>query len=196
MDKELVNLLRNSISNDYCKIMCLLTINNKDKYMEKYYEKILILYCIIYDFDYFVSKIHKIKNENNNSYDEISFSFLYYMKQKENMDEKLINNLLQKYKNKKKLNKTEQEIQSLNEINFHRKQLQRIHKEYKKDKKRQFYILDIIDKRMDIIALSMKYLILIDELKLNNNPKINRILKWNIKQVKQYDTLEEDILML
>ena len=128
MDKELINLLKNSILNDYCKVICLLTINNTDKYMEKYYEEMLILYCIIYDFDYFIDRFYKIKSEYN-TYDEICFSFLYYMKQKKNVDGKLITNLLQKYKNKKNLNKTEKEILNLDEINFHRRQLLRIHKE-------------------------------------------------------------------
>ena len=49
---------------------------------------------------------------------------------------------------------------------------------------------------MKIIALSMRYLVLIDELKLDNNPKINKLLNWNIKQVKKYNTLEEYVLML
>ena len=64
MDEYIINLIRNRISNDYCKLMCDEIIEEKSKLIMESYIIWLMIYCMIYDIPYFVEYIYKENTQN------------------------------------------------------------------------------------------------------------------------------------
>ena len=187
MDSDLINLLKNSIENDHCKLICLLSMKQNSK---NYFLDDLIIFSILYDMDYFVEKLYAFKNSKWFE-DEVDFAYLYYRKknEKEKTEEK--RKIMLKYNNEKNKKKKLKEISKLDMINFYRKSI----KKYRNtETNNDFRNNNIICERLNIIALAMKYKFLLDEYKLKND-KIDRILNWNIKRVKKCNRIENRILL-
>ena len=91
MDENIINLIRNRISNDYCKLMCDEVIEEKSKLLLQSYITGLMIYCMIYDIPYFVEQIYKENIQNNvlKEQEQINILYLYYLER--NNKEKLCN---------------------------------------------------------------------------------------------------------
>ena len=90
MDENIINLIRNRISNDYCKLMCDEVIEEKSKLLIQSYMTGLMIYCMIYDIPYFVEQIYKENTQNNvlKEQEQINILYLYYLERnnKENIE--------------------------------------------------------------------------------------------------------------
>ena len=188
MEESLINLIKNSILNDYCKLICNQAMKEENSAYRKYFFLELMIYSVIYDVPYFVEKIQKINTKKDilNSKEGLDFIYLYYLEKNNKEDIKLKNEILKKYKNKKK--KINKEIQTLKLINFDRKVIKYNHRKENYKVVKRFAE---IEERIDIILECMKYKILIKYLNLESNSKIDRILNWNITLIKKYDNLKD-----
>ncbi len=188
MEESLINLIKNSILNDYCKLICNQAMEEENSAYRKYFFLELMIYSVIYDVPYFVEKIQKINTKKDilNSKEGLDFIYLYYLEKNNKEDIKLKNEILKKYKNKKK--KINKEIQTLKLINFDRKVIKYNHRKENYKVVKRFVE---IEERIDIILECMKYKILIKYLNLESNSKIDRILNWNITLIKKYDNLKD-----
>ena len=64
IDIDLINLIRNSIPNDYCKLDCIFIIDSISKSKSTIVD--ILLYCLIYDCDYLFEKLYnEILNKFN-----------------------------------------------------------------------------------------------------------------------------------
>ena len=125
MDKDLANIIRNNIPNDYCKRLCLDVMEEEriDNSLSDFTDEKIMLYCLIYGDSYFVNRIYKEKDFSKISHSTINFRYIYlYNLFKENKrDEELEEELFLVYSNKKEMKKLNKEINSLSMINFFRK---------------------------------------------------------------------------
>lgn len=181
--------MKNGVSNDYCKLKCILAMGEKSDNSRERYLDDLMIYCMLYDMQYFIEIMHK--EQINKFQDKIDFIYLYYLEKNNKEDIEIKNMILEKYKNNNK--KIIKEIKTLNSINFNRKLIKYDHR-----KKEDIVIKKFmeIDQRLNIIAECMKYKLLIKYLKLENNSKIDRILKWNISLVKRAHTIENKLWLM
>ena len=60
MEESLINLIKNSILNDYCKLICNQAMEEENATYRKYYFLDLMIYSVIYDVPYFVERIQKV----------------------------------------------------------------------------------------------------------------------------------------
>lgn len=153
----------------------------------------LMIYCVLYDMQYFIEIIRKeqMKFDFFKVQDKINFIYLYYLDENNREDRELKNNIIEKYSNKNK--EIIKDIKTLNTINFNRKLIT-----YDHGKKEDIVIKKSmeISQRLSIIAECMKYKFLIKYLNLEDNSKIDRILKWNISVVKKTHTIENKIWLM
>ena len=196
MDENIINLIRNRISNDYCKLMCDEVIEEKSKLLLQSYITGLMIYCMIYDIPYFVEQIYKENIQNNvlKEQEQINILYLYYLERnnKENID--LKKKILKKYTNgKSEKRKVTKEIQKLSLINFDRKIIKYNNKKQKNIVIKKFLELQ---HRLNMIACCIEYKFLINNLNLKDNKKIDRILNWNIFLIKKHNTIEDKIWLI
>ncbi len=97
MDENIINLIRNRISNDYCKLMCDEIIEEKSKLIMESYIIGLMIYCMIYDIPYFVEYIYKENTQNNilKEQEQINILYLYYLEKNNKEDINLKNKILE-----------------------------------------------------------------------------------------------------
>lgn len=196
MDEDIINLIRNGISNDYCKLICQEAIEEERGSLKESYVIGIMIYCIFYDMSYFVEYIYKenIKNNTLEVQYKINILYLYYLEKNHKDNIKLKNEILEQYKKQKlKRRQVTKEIQKLNLINFDRKIIK-----YNNKKQENIVIKKFLElqQRLDIIACCIEYKFLIDNLNFENNIKIDRILNWNIFLIKKYNTIEDKIWMI
>lgn len=195
MDKDLANIIRNTILNDYCKRLCLdvMEEENDDDNLSNFIDEKIMIYCLIYDNSYFVDRIYKEKSFNKNS--NFKYIYVYNLLKENKHDEKLEKELTSFYKNRKRIEKLNKEIESLAVINFDRKLMKIRYKKYKKEDE---FIRNstIINHRLDIISTCIEYKVLIKLLDLEENMKIDRILNWNISRVKKCNTIEDKLWLM
>ena len=195
MDKDLANIIRNTISNDYCKRLCLdvMEEENDGDSLSNFIDERIMLYCLIYDNSYFVDRIYKEKSFDKNS--SFKYIYVYNLFEENKHDEELEEELVSFYKNEKRIKKLNKEIKSLIVINFARKLMK---SQYKKYKKEDEFIRNstIINHRLDIISICIEYKVLIKLLGLEENKKIDRILNWNISRVKKCNTIEDKLWLM
>ena len=196
MDENIINLIRNRISNDYCKLMCDEIIGEKSKLIMESYIIGLMIYCMIYDIPYFVEYIYKKNTQNNilKEQEQINILYLYYLEKNNKEDINLKNKILEKYtKGKIEKRRVTKEIQKLRLINFDRKIIK-----YNNKKQENIVIKKFLESqnRLNIIACCIKYKFLINNLNLKDNKKIDRILNWNIFLIKKYNSIEDKIWLI
>lgn len=196
MDENIINLIRNRISNDYCKLMCDEIIEEKSKLIMESYIIGLMIYCMIYDIPYFVEYIYKENTQNNilKEQEQINILYLYYLEKNNKEDINLKNKILEKYtKGKIEKRRVTKEIQKLRLINFDRKIIK-----YNNKKQENIVIKKFLESqnRLNIIACCIKYKFLINNLNLKDNKKIDRILNWNIFLIKKYNSIEDKIWLI
>lgn len=196
MDENIINLIRNRISNDYCKLMCDEVIEEKSKLLIQSYMTGLMIYCMIYDIPYFVEQIYKENTQNNvlKEQEQINILYLYYLERNNKENIELKNKILKKYTNgKSEKRKVTKEIQKLSLINFDRKIIK-----YNNKKEKNIVIKKFLElqNRIDMIACCIEYKFLINNLNLKDNKKIDRILNWNIFLIKKHNTIEDKIWLI
>ena len=196
MDENIINLIRNRISNDYCKLMFDEIIEEKSKLIMESYIIGLMIYCMIYDIPYFVEYIYKENTQNNilKEQEQINILYLYYLEKNNKEDINLKNKILEKYtKGKIEKRRVTKEIQKLRLINFDRKIIK-----YNNKKQENIVIKKFLESqnRLNIIACCIKYKFLINNLNLKDNKKIDRILNWNIFLIKKYNSIEDKIWLI
>ncbi len=196
MDENIINLIRNRISNDYCKLMCDEVIEEKSKLLIQSYMTGLMIYCMIYDIPYFVEQIYKENTKNNvlKEQEQINILYLYYLERNNKENIELKNKILEKYTNgKSEKRKVTKEIQKLSLINFDRKIIK-----YNNKKEKNIVIKKFLElqNRIDMIACCIEYKFLINNLNLKDNKKIDRILNWNIFLIKKHNTIEDKIWLI
>lgn len=196
MDENIINLIRNRISNDYCKLMCDEVIEEKSKLLLQSYITGLMIYCMIYDIPYFVEQIYKENTKNNvlKEQEQINILYLYYLERNNKENIELKNKILEKYTNgKSEKRKVTKEIQKLSLINFDRKIIK-----YNNKKEKNIVIKKFLElqNRIDMIACCIEYKFLINNLNLKDNKKIDRILNWNIFLIKKHNTIEDKIWLI
>lgn len=189
MDESLINLIKNSILNDYCKLMCIEAIEEQSTMKEEREIRNLMLYCIIYDMEYFVERI---KKDMSTYKKEIDYIYMYYLESKNKQNVNLQKQIIENYN--KKAKKIAKEIKTLSLINFDRKLLRYQHRKKGEDPviktSMKIYI------RLDIIAECIKYKYLIKHLGLEDNKKIDKILNWNISVIKKTHTIEDKLWLI
>ncbi len=196
MDENIINLIRNRISNDYCKLMCDEVIEEKSKLLLQSYITGLMIYCMIYDIPYFVEQIYKENIQNNvlKEQEQINILYLYYLERNNKENIELKNKILKKYTNgKSEKRKVTKEIQKLSLINFDRKIIKYNNKKQKNIVIKKFLELQ---HRLNMIACCIEYKFLINNLNLKDNKKIDRILNWNIFLIKKHNTIEDKIWLI
>ena len=196
MDENIINLIRNRISNDYCKLMCDEVIEEKSKLLIQSYMTGLMIYCMIYDIPYFVEQIYKENTQNNvlKEQEQINILYLYYLERNNKENIELKNKILKKYTNgKSEKRKVTKEIQKLSLINFDRKIIKYNNKKQKNIVIKKFLELQ---HRLNMIACCIEYKFLINNLNLKDNKKIDRILNWNIFLIKKHNTIEDKIWLI
>lgn len=196
MDENIINLIRNRISNDYCKLMCDEVIEEKSKLLIQSYMTGLMIYCMIYDIPYFVEQIYKENTQNNvlKEQEQINILYLYYLERNNKENIELKNKILKKYTNgKSEKRKVTKEIQKLSLINFDRKIIK-----YNNKKEKNIVIKKFLElqNRIDMIACCIEYKFLINNVNLKDNKKIDRILNWNIFLIKKHNTIEDKIWLI
>lgn len=194
MDKDLANLIRNSIPNDYCKLFCLdIMEEDKRNSLNDYCEEKIMIYCFIYDNSYFVDRIYKEKDFNKKGvFDRtIRHIYLYNLLKNKKHDEALEKDICDTYKKEKDIKQLKKDIDSLSELKFDR----RLIKYYYNKKKDDIVIRNhnIISNRLSIISDCITYKLLIKLLNLEENKKIDRLLNWNISRVKKCNTIEDKL---
>lgn len=193
MDEDTINLIKNSISNDYCKLICNGAMMKQTQLERDLGLVELMTYCIIYDIEYFIERIYKEKLNRYffNMQEQMDFIYLYYIESKGKENVNLRNKLINKYKMKRK--KVFKEIETMNLINYNRKLIKQNH-----SKQEDIVIEKYLEvkHRLDIIAMCMKYKILIKYLNLENNKKVDKILNWNLFLVKKINTIEDKFWLI
>ena len=193
MDEDTINLMKNSISNDYCKLICNGAMMKQTQLERDLGLVELMTYCIIYDIEYFIERIYKEKLNRYffNMQEQMDFIYLYYIESKGKENVNLRNKLINKYKMKRK--KVFKEIETMNLINYNRKLIKQNH-----SKQEDIVIEKYLEvkHRLDIIAMCMKYKILIKYLNLENNKKVDKILNWNLFLVKKINTIEDKFWLI
>ena len=194
MDDGIINLIKNEVPNDYCKLLCVQVIENENQNIDNYYIFQLMSYCIFYDFSYFIEYLYKNKQEKDffDYYKLIDFLYLYYLKENKKENIELTNKIIENYKKRKK--KLIKEIKTLKIINFGRIIIKH---DYRKKKKNIVVRKSLeLDQRLLIIAECIQYKFLIDNLGLEDNKKIDRMLNWNIYLLKKINTIEDKIWLI
>jgi len=197
MDKDLANIIRNNIPNDYCKKLCLdvMEEENERNSLSDFRDEKIMLYCLIYGDSYFVNRIYKEKDFSKISHSTINFRYIYlYNLFKENKhDEELEEELFVVYSNKKEMKKLNKEINSLSMINFYRKLIRFYYKKYEDEVIKNSTIINL---RLDIISSCIEYKVLTKILFLEENNKIDRLLNWNISRVMRCNTIEDKLWLM
>lgn len=194
MDDGTINFIRNEVPNDYAKLACTLMIDMEKEWIKRFYIPVVMLYCIIYDMSYYVELIYNEHTKDIPTELEENLNLLYfYYLVKNNKDYSMIKEkLIEKYKkeNKKSLVK---EVKSLLLVNVIRKDIVKGLKKDKPDDVKRFHSVRFI---CDIILNCLRYKFLIDNLEIENNEKIDRILNWNLIKMKKYSTIENKELLM
>lgn len=193
MDEDLINLLKNSIPNDYCKLICSEIMEERRETDRQFFATELMVYCVIYEMDYFIEKLHTIKYKNDffETQEKIDCIYLYYIERNNKEDIKLKSEFIKKYKNKSK--KISKEIKTLELININRKIMKYNHR---KNRDKVNKKASEIRQRTEIIIECMKYKCLMKYFNLKDSQKLDRILSWNIRNIKKSNTIDDKILLM
>lgn len=191
-EEDILNLLKNSIPNDQCKMFCIPAIEETKKTMKFYYRTNIFIYCVVYELEYFINELFKIhKKDNSKGEDDIEFAYLYYLQSHNQDDTKLKEKLVEKYKTIKK--KVQQEIDSLKTIKFDVLWIKRI---FRNNGDNDLKNNRIMGNRISIINTCMKYKILSKELELRYNEQIDKILNRNVKLLKKCNYIEDKLYLI
>lgn len=197
MDKDLLNLIVNSINNDYFKMLCIDIIEdiptNKDII---YGNKISIFtYLLINNNYYFLQKLFEDytvkKNLFHNDLDYIYYKYL----QANNLpiEEKIQTKLFPKSERYvKKLQKDINELESINIARYSAVSLYRKKNNYSSDLNKY----TLFENSLEIISKCIKYKLQIANLNLQDNPKIDVIMKKYIKITQKLHTVENKSYLL
>ena len=194
MDAGLVNFIKNEISNDFCKLICNVAIEFDDSEHNNLYIFDLMNYCILYDATYFIEDLYKEKLKNSlldNLDEEIDLLYLYYLKKNNKENLELKNEIIERYVEDKKL--ISKEIKTLKLIDVGRKKL-------KSNRRRRGNAITKkyaeINLRFAIIANCLKYKFLIENLNLEDNKKLDRLIHWNVYLIKKSSTIENKLILM
>ncbi len=194
MDAGLVNFIKNEISNDFCKLICNVAIEFDDSEHNNLYIFDLMNYCILYDATYFIEDLYKEKLKNSlldNLDEEIDLLYLYYLKKNNKENLELKNEIIERYVEDKKL--ISKEIKTLKLIDVGRKKL-------KSNRRRRGNAITKkyaeINLRFAIIANCLKYKFLIENLNLEDNKKLDRLIHWNVYLIKKSSTIENKLVLM
>ena len=194
MDAGLVNFIKNEISNDFCKLICNVAIEFDDSEHNNLYIFDLMNYCILYDATYFIEDLYKEKLKNSlldNLDEEIDLLYLYYLKKNNKENLELKNEIIERYVEDKKL--ISKEIKTLKLIDVGRKKL-------KSNRRRRGNAITKkyaeINLRFAIIANCLKYKFLIENLNLEDNKKLDRLIHWNVYVIKKSSTIENKLVLM
>lgn len=191
-EEDILNLLKNSIYNDQCKMFCVPAIEENKKTMKIYYRTNIFIYCVVYELEYFINELFKIhKKDNIKGEDNIEFAYLYYLQIHNQDDTNLKEKVVKKYKKRKK--KIQKEIDNLQEIKF---DVFLIKKRFRDNKDKDLKNHSIMTSRISIINTCIKYKILSKELNLQFNEKIDKILIKNIKLLKKCNYVEDKLYLI
>lgn len=193
MDKDIFNIIYNSAPNDFLKMECLdAQRSNMSKGMQKVCINIVFKFCVLYDMNYFIEKLYKEKEINEDK--DNSFVYWYYLKKNHREDKELKAKLLSEYKTEKDKKKMIKEINKLSIINLARKLMIYEYKHSKYD--RDITVGSLVNDRIDIIADCMKYILLSEEWELEKNKKLERIMNWNIYSIKKHHTVNDELYLM
>ena len=192
-EEDILNLLKNSILNDQCKMFCIPAIEETKKTMKLYYRKNIFMYCVVYELEYFINELFKIHKRDNikRSEDDIEFAYLYYLQSHNKDDTKLKEKIVEKYKRIKK--KVQKEMDTLKEIKFDVFLIKLI---FKDNGDNDLKNNRIICNRISIINTCMKYKILSKELDLQYNERIDKVLSRNIMLLKKCNFIEDKLYLI
>ena len=151
-------------------------------------------YCILYDATYFIEDLYKEKLKNSlldNLDEEIDLLYLYYLKKNNKENLELKNEIIERYVEDKKL--ISKEIKTLKLIDVGRKKL-------KSNRRRRGNAITKkyaeINLRFAIIANCLKYKFLIENLNLEDNKKLDRLIHWNVYLIKKSSTIENKLVLM
>ena len=186
MEKDLINLVKSEMPNDYCKMICAMMKKEDSEWVKEFLLTRLLVYSVAYDNYKLVDTIYKESMKSNvlGIKDRINILYLYYLEKCGKQDEKLKQEVLTSY-NELDLTK---EFQSLESIDYDRRE---IINNYRKHE--DFVIETFLGllHRCEIIMNCIRYKFLIDNFDIEENSKIDRLLNWNIFLIKKYNTVKD-----
>lgn len=183
MENDVLNLIHNSIENDHCKILCTLAMEETNEKMRAYYRRKIFIYSIIYDAEFFVRKLYEVHKECKlgEKDDDIDFAYAYYLSCKDMKTEDLKRKLVSGYKKQN----VQENMANLKDIKYEIKQIQKARNNMHINETTRNNC--IVSYRATIVNMCIKYKILSEELGLNYNSQIDKIMDENVKNIIEED---------
>lgn len=185
MEKDLINLVKSEMPNDYCKMICAMMKKEDSEWVKEFLLTRLLVYSVAYDSHSLVEAIYEELMKSNvlGIRDRIKILYLYYLEKCGKKDENLKHEVLTSYS---ELDLTK-EFQSLELIENDRRA---IINNYRKHE--DFVIETFLGllHRCEIIMNCIRYKFLTDNFEVEENSKIDRLLNWNIFLIKKYNTVK------
>ncbi len=196
MDKDILNTISNSIDNDYFKMLCIDIIEDvqTSKYIIYCTKTSICTYLLINNNNYFLKKLFEgYKIKSNLLYNDLDYIYYKYLKENnlptQEIESKLFPN------SKKHIKKFQKDIDTLESINVTRSvALPQYRKKnnYSKDLNN----CRLFEESLEIISKCIKYKLLIKNLNLKDNLKIDIIMKKYIKITEKFHTVEDKSFLL
>ena len=187
IDIDLINLIKNTIPNDYCKLDCIHIIEGLTKSISTIEE--ILLYCSIYENNYFFEKLYieMLKKFDNQEKENLYFIDAYY-KTFHNEKSKEYNKIFEKYRKKNK-NKIINSKKIKREIHFSRLLIIYIRRNRKMEHDEKIHC--ILGQRLSLYLDYIKYQILLKVYNEQCDEEIKRYGEWNLKMIKMQDTIRD-----
>ncbi len=187
IDVDIINIIRNTISNDFCKLNCVVIIDSISQ--NKSTIKDILLYCLIYECDYLFEKLYNEILNKFNKHDLKDFYYIYaYYKMIHGNSSKEYEKIREKYikKNKIKILNPKKVLRSIKLSRILIKQIRKSEKEDYDEK-----IDSIIRQRLILYEEYLRYQILLKIYNQEIDEKIKRYEEWNLKMIKRNDTIRD-----
>ena len=183
MEKDILNLIHNSIENDHCKILCALAMDEENEKMRAYYRRKIFVYSVIYDAEFLVRKLYEVHKQCKlrEKDDDIDFAYAYYLSCKDMQTKELKRKLVGNYKKQR----VQDNMSKLKDIKYEIKQIQKARDNMHINENVRNNC--IVSYRATIVNMCMKYKILSEELGLRYNSQIDKIMDENVKKIIEED---------
>lgn len=187
IDIDLINLIKNTIPNDYCKLDCIHIIEGLTKNISTIEE--ILLYCLIYENDYLFEKLYieMLNNFDNQEKENLYFIYAYYTILHDEKS-KEYDKIFEKYRNKNK-NKIINSKKLKKEIHFSRLLILYIRRNRKMEYDEKIHC--ILGQRLSLSLDYIKYQILLKVYSEQCDEEIKRYGEWNLKMIKRNDTIRD-----
>lgn len=196
MDKDMLNTVSNSIENDYLKMFCIDIIEDiqTSKYNIYCIKMCICTYLLINNYNYFLKKLFEgYKIQSNFLYDDLNYIYYRYLKENnlptQEIESKLFSN------SKKCIKSFQKDIDKLESVNIPRGNILQYYRK-KNNYSKDLNNCSLFEGSLKIISKCIKYKLLIENLNLQNNPKIDIIMKKYIKITEKLHTVEDKSFLL